>query len=73
MGIREREARRPSNVVSALITQPTRAGRDTGKLQRAYYLDQEIVKRLKITAAEKGISASKIVEDALRNYLEVDC
>lgn len=71
MGIREREAKR-TGVVGSLIAVPTQTGRETEKIQRAYYLDPGVVKKLKITAAEKGLSASKIVEDALREYLEVD-
>lgn len=74
MGIREREEQRKS-VVGSLISHPAPKNRKSAeekeKIQRAYYLAPEIVKGLKIEAAKRGMTASSIVEDALKQYLEV--
>lgn len=74
MNIREREGRR--NIVGSMIEnqqpkprKPIKEPANGDKLQRAYYIDQDVVKRLKIAAAEEGVTASAIVEIALQEYL----
>lgn len=83
LGIRQREAKR--SVVGSLIAMPTQRSlgtekawgavkaRKTEKVQKAYYLEFEIAKKVKVIAAEKGLSASEIVENALREYLGEEC
>jgi plasmid stability protein len=33
-------------------------------------LDEEILKKLKVTAAEKGTTVNKLIEDLVRKYLK---
>lgn len=73
MGIREKEQQRTS-VVGSLISQPKTRKENQGygesqKIQRAYYLDPAVAKKLKIVAAQEDRSASDIVNLALRQYL----
>lgn len=80
MGIAEREALRRQSVVSSMISSPAPAPASVAVskrieedpiIHRAYYLHTSIVKKLKITAAESGDSASAIVEAALKAYLGI--
>ena len=45
------------------------AGRPSGKREFLVYLEADHVKRLKMSAIEKGVSSSSLVAKAIRNWL----
>ena len=74
MGIRDKEQQRKSVVGSLISVTPIPEKKqsqlkESGKLQRAYYLAPEVVTALKIESAKTDISQSAIVECALKEYL----
>lgn len=72
MGLAERENKRKSVIGTITSNSKTEKEKNSGRIQRSYYIDAEIVKALKIKAAREGKKMTDVVNEILRTGLK-DC
>lgn len=72
MGLAERENKRKSVISNITSDKKTEKEENSGRIQRSYYIDADIVTALKIKAAREGKKMTDVVNEILRTGLK-DC